>query len=126
MTSLLDTCAILWAARQPERLSARVRDLLLDPREELVFSVVSAWEIALKPELGIVEAARWFRLAARKLQARILPVHLEHIAALQKLPPRHRDPFDRLLVAQAAAGNLVLITGDEAIHKYPEVECLWD
>ena len=125
MTSLLDTCAVLWAARQPERLSPRVRDLLLDSREELVLSVVSAWEIALKPELGITDVAGWFRQAARNLQARILPVRLEHIAALEQLPPRHRDPFDRLLIAQAAAGQLVLVTSDEAIQKYPEVQCVW-
>jgi hypothetical protein len=68
MTSLLDTCAVLWAARQPEHLSPRVRDLLLDSREELALSVVSAWEIALKPELGITDVARWFRQAARNLQ----------------------------------------------------------
>ena len=72
MTSLR-TCAVLWASRQPERLSARVRSLLLDSREELVLSVVSAWEIALKPELGITDVARWFRQAARNLHARILP-----------------------------------------------------
>ena len=126
MTSLLDTCVILWAARQPDRLSPRVRSLLLDPHEELVLSVVSAWEIALKPELGIADAARWLRQARRNLQARILPVRLEHIAALQQLPPRHRDPFDRLLLAQAAAGQLALVTADETIWKYSEVRCVWD
>ena len=126
MTSLLDTCAVLWAARQPERLSPRIRDLLLDSREELVLSVVSAWQIALKPQLGITDVARWFRQAARHLHARILPVRLEHIAALETLPPRHRDPFDRLLIAQAMAGQLALLTPDEAIQKYPEVNCVWD
>jgi PIN domain nuclease of toxin-antitoxin system len=126
MTLLLDTCAVLWAARQPERLSAGVRDLLLDSREEVVVSIVSAWEIALKPQLGITDVARWFRQAARHLHARILPVRLEHIAALEKLPARHRDPFDRLLIAQAVAGQLALVTSDEAIEKYPEVQCVWD
>jgi PIN domain nuclease of toxin-antitoxin system len=126
MTSLLDTCIILWAAREPNQLSARVRDLLLDPREELVFSVVSAWEIALKPQLGIADAARWLRQSARNLQASILPVRLEHIAALEKLPSRHRDPFDRLLIAQAVAGQLALVTADAAIRSYPEVHCVWD
>jgi PIN domain nuclease of toxin-antitoxin system len=126
MTSLLDTCVILWAARQPERLPSRVRDLLLDPGEELVFSIVSAWEIALNPALGITDAARWFRRAARNLEARILPLRLEHIEALQKLPPRHGDPFDRLLLAQAAAGQMALVTPDEAIRGYLEVRCVWD
>ena len=126
MNALLDTCAVLWSARQPERLPARVRALLLDPRSELTVSVVSAWEIALKPELGIADVAGWFREAARHLQARILPVRLEHIAALATLPMRHRDPFDRLLVAQAVAGELVLVTCDEAIAGYREAQCIWD
>jgi PIN domain nuclease of toxin-antitoxin system len=126
MNALLDTCAVLWAARQPERLSARVRALLLDPDTELTVSVVSAWEIALKPELGIVDVARWLREAARNLEARILPVRLEHIAALEKLPLRHRDPFDRLLLAQAVAGRLALVTSDQALTNYPEAVCIWD
>ncbi len=125
MTALLDTCAVLWAARQPERLSARVRALLLDAGAELTVSVVSAWEIALKPELGIQDTARWFREAARHLQARILPVRIEHIAALERLPPLHRDPFDRLLIAQAVAGHLALVTSDQAIAKYSEAACIW-
>lgn len=126
MNSLLDTCTVMWAARQPERLSARVRALLLNPHEELVCSVVSAWEVALKPQLGIADVARWFRQAAHHLHARILPVRLEHIAALEKLPVRHRDPFDRLLIAQAVAGQLALVTPDDAIRTYAEVECIWD
>lgn len=126
MIALLDTSVVLWAARQPERLSARVRDLLLDPQSELVLSVVSAWEITLKSELGIRDVADWFRAAARNLQARILPIRLEHIAMLEKLPALHRDPFERLLVAQAAVGKLALLTSDESIQKYPEVTCIWE
>jgi PIN domain nuclease of toxin-antitoxin system len=67
-----------------------------------------------------------FREAARHLQARILPVRLEHIAALEKLPVRHRDPFDRLLIAQAVSGELPLVSADQAIAKYPEAQCIWD
>ena len=126
MSALLDTCVLLWAARQPERLPQRVRDLLLDPAEELAVSVVSAWEISLKPELGIADAAGWVRQAAGKLKAPVLPVRLEHIAALQQLPPRHRDPFDRLLLAQALAGGYACVTADEALRRYEEVRCVWD
>src|SRR4051812_25035323 len=121
MNALLDTCALLWAARQPERLSAPVRALLLDPHTELTVSVVSAWEIALKPELGIDDVARWFREAARHLHARILPVRLEHIAALEKLPVRHRDPFDRLLIAQASQAGWRSSPPTRRIAKYPAV-----
>jgi PIN domain nuclease of toxin-antitoxin system len=125
MSSLLDTCVILWAAREPGRLSVRIHNLLLNPAEEVVISIVSAWEISLKPELNVPDAAGWIRQAANKLQAQVLPVRLEHIAALQRLPQQHRDPFDRLLVAQAIAGGLTLVTPDEAIWKYPEVRCVW-
>ena len=68
----------------------------------------------------------WFRVAGRNLKARILPVRLEHIAALKKLPLPHGDPFDRLLVAQAVAGQFALLTPDAAIAKYPEAACIWD
>jgi PIN domain nuclease of toxin-antitoxin system len=67
MTSLLDTCVILWAARDQDQLSACVRGLLLDSRQALVVSVVSAWEIALKPELGISDAAGWLRAGRRTI-----------------------------------------------------------
>jgi PIN domain nuclease of toxin-antitoxin system len=77
-------------------------------------------------KLGIAEATRWFRQATVHLQAGILPVRLEHIAALEKLPPRHRDPFDRLLIAQAIAGEFALVTPDKAIRRYPEVQWEWD
>jgi PIN domain nuclease of toxin-antitoxin system len=87
---------------------------------------VSAWEIAIKPELGIVDAAAWVRTAADNLKARVLPVRLEHIGVLQRLPAHHRDPFDRLLLAQAIAGELALLTPDEAMQKYEQVECVWD
>jgi len=99
MSALLDICTLLWAARDPARLSKRVRDLLLDPQNELVISVASAWEITVKPELGIYDVAEWFRTAARKLQARILPVQLDHIAVLGTLRSIHKDPFDRMLIA---------------------------
>jgi PIN domain nuclease of toxin-antitoxin system len=122
---LLDTCVILWAARNPSRLTPRVRDLLLDPKNEVTASVVSAWEIAVKPTLGISDPARWFRIAAEKLKASILPVRLEHIALLQTLPLLHRDPFDRILIAQALSANAELVTPDEAIRQYAAVRSVW-
>ena len=82
---------------------------------KLTVSVVSAWEISLQPELGIADVVPWLRQAAGQLQARLLPVRLQHIAALEQLPFRHRDPFDRLLIAQAPAGEFSLVTADQAI-----------
>ena len=126
MSALLDTCTLLWAARDPAKLSRRIRDLLLNPDQELVISVASAWEITVKPELGIYDTAAWFRTAARKLQARVLSIQIDHIAVLGTLPPLHKDPFDRMLIAQALAGNLDLLTNDEAIRRYDGVRCVWE
>lgn len=125
MTYLLDTSVILWAARDPSRLSGRVRDLLLDTASELTISVATAWEIGVKPEFGIADPAGWFRTAAGKLHASILPIRLDHIAALQTLPLLHKDPFDRMLIAQALAAKATLVTHDEAIRRYEAVPCLW-
>jgi PIN domain nuclease of toxin-antitoxin system len=86
-------------------------------------SVVSAGEIALQPELSALKGvARWFREAARHLEARILPVRLEHIAALEIAAFAAPDPCDRLVIAQALA-RLPLVTADEAIAKYAEAQC---
>jgi PIN domain nuclease of toxin-antitoxin system len=126
MSFLLDTCVILWAARQPSRLPARIRDLLLDPENEITISVASAWEIAVKPELGIPEPAGWFRTAAKKMGSSILSVRLDHIAALQNLPYLHKDPFDRILIAQALSEGAELVTNDEAIRRYEAVQSRWE
>lgn len=126
MNLLLDTCTLLWAARDPAHLPRRARDLLLNPDAALFVSVVSAWEIAVKPALGVDDPAGWCRTAAANLQATILPVRLQHISALQNLPPLHKDPFDRMLIAQAAADGLDLVTGDRALRRYPGIRIVWD
>jgi PIN domain nuclease of toxin-antitoxin system len=127
MNLLLDTCVLLWAAREPARLPGRVRNLfLVEPDVALFISVVSAWEISVKPALGLVDAAGWFRTAATQLRATILPIRLEHIAALQTLPVLHKDPFDRMLLAQAVAEQLDLVTGDETLRRYPGIRILWE
>ena len=102
-----------------------MRDLLLDARTVIYLSVVSGWEIAIKRSLGIADAAGWCRNAAAHLQATVLPLRLEHIAALQALPALHKDPFDRMLIAQAIATELALVTGDDAIRQYKEVVTVW-
>jgi PIN domain nuclease of toxin-antitoxin system len=126
MNLLLDTCTLLWSAREPTRLPHRVRDLLLDSSVMLSVSVVSAWEISVKPSLGVKDSMRWCRTAAANLHAAILPVRLEHIGVLQRLPSLHKDPFDRMLIAQAVLANLKLVTGDEAIQRYSAVHTIWE
>jgi len=118
VTFLLDTCVILWAAREPSRLPRRVRNLLIDSTHALTISVASAWEIAVKPDLGVADPASWFRTAAEKLHASILPIRLDHIAVLKSLPYLHKDPFDRMLIAQTLSIKAELITNDEAIRRY--------
>jgi PIN domain nuclease of toxin-antitoxin system len=101
---LLDTQLLLWAAGQPERLSAAKRRLVDDPRNQPVFSAASLWEVAIKSSLGRTD----FRADARLLRRGLLDngydelaVTSEHAVAIANLPPIHKDPFDRLLLAQS-------------------------
>lgn len=122
MKLLLDSHLLLWAAGTPERLSAAARALLEDPDSELLFSAASLWEIAIKRALGRED----FQVDARVLRRGLLDngyaelaVTSEHAVAIDTLPPIHRDPFDRLLVAQAQVEGITLLTSDESIARYP-------
>lgn len=121
MKLLLDTQLLLWAAGQPERLSARARKLLDDPRNELLFSAASLWEVAIKSTLGRED----FQVEPRLLRRGLLdngyvelPVTSEHAVGIDTLPPHHKDPFDRLLVAQALVEGVVLLTADAQLARY--------
>ncbi len=122
MTFLLDTQILLWAAGEPARLTARARKLLGDPQHELVFSVASLWEIVIKRGLGrsdfIVEP-RVLRRSLLDNGYRELAITGEHALGVENLPPLHRDPFDRLLVAQATAEGITLLTHDAQLAAYP-------
>lgn len=104
MKFLLDTHILLWAAGEPEKLSAPARQLLADPQSELLFSAVSLWEITIKRSLGRED----FRVEPRLLRRGLLDngyqelaVTSQHAVSVDSLPPLHKDPFDRLLLAQA-------------------------
>jgi PIN domain nuclease of toxin-antitoxin system len=119
---LLDTHVLLWAAGQPNRLSARTRRLLGDPRSELIFSAASLWEIAIKKGLGRDD----FQVDPRLLRRGLLDngygelaVTSEHAVAIDGLPPIHKDPFDRLLVAQSMVEGITLLTTDPLVARYP-------
>jgi PIN domain nuclease of toxin-antitoxin system len=119
---LLDTHLLLWAAGQPERLSATARRLLDDPRNELLFSAASLWEIAIKSALGRDD----FRVEARVLRRGLLdngyvelPITSQHAVSTDNLPPLHKDPFDRLLLAQALCEGITLVTADAQVARYP-------
>jgi PIN domain nuclease of toxin-antitoxin system len=119
---LLDTQLLLWAAGQPERLSAAARALLLDSRNVLLFSAASIWEVAIKQGLGRAD----FRVQPRLLRRGLLdngyvelPVTSQHAVSIDGLPALHKDPFDRLLLAQALTEGVTLLTADEQLAQYP-------
>ena len=122
MRLLLDTHILLWAAGRPERLPAKARKLLNNPRHELFFSAASVWEIAIKTTLGRAD----FQVDPRELRRRLLEngyaeiaVTSEHAANIDALPPLHKDPFDRMLFAQAITEGVTLLTSDEQVASYP-------
>ncbi len=122
MKLLLDTHVLLWAAAQPERLSAKTRRLLADPQNLLLFSAASLWEIAIKRGLRRKDFQVDPRLLRRGLLDngyQELPILSDHVVAIESLPAIHKDPFDRLLVAQATVEGLTLLTLDPIIASYP-------
>lgn len=122
MKLLLDTHVLLWAAGEPAQLTVSARSLLEDPGNELLFSAASLWEVAIKHGLGRKD----FRVDARLLRRglldhgyRELPITSAHAVALEGLPPIHKDPFDRMLIAQALVEGIALLTGDPVVAQYP-------
>jgi PIN domain nuclease of toxin-antitoxin system len=119
---LLDTGVLLWAAANSKRLSASARKLLNDPGNELCFSAASLWEITIKNSLGRKD----FRVEPRVLRRGLLdngytelPVTSQHAVGVDNLPDIHRDPFDRLLLAQALSEGITLVTSDALLATYP-------
>jgi PIN domain nuclease of toxin-antitoxin system len=119
---LLDTQVLLWAAGQPERLSVAARRLLSHARNELLFSAASIWEIGIKSALGRDD----FRVEARVLRRALLDnaylelaITGEHALVVETLPQLHKDPFDRILVAQAMSEGITLVTSDSQLARYP-------
>ena len=122
MRLLLDTHVLLWAAGEPHRLPADALALMEDPATELVFSAASLWEIAIKNSLGRRAFSVDPRLLRRNLlerDYRELPITGAHATAEDLLPPIHKDPFDRILVAQARIEGLTLLTADSTLARYP-------
>ena len=123
MRLLLDTRIALWAITDDRRLAAAARDLILDPEHVVVVSAANVWEIAIKHALAKVDmpvagsqAMSFFREAGYEL----LPISAQHAAAVEALPPLHRDPFDRIIVAQALHEPMRLVTHDAAVKAYSD------
>jgi PIN domain nuclease of toxin-antitoxin system len=121
MKLLLDTHLLLWAAGEPGQLPPAARALIADSANELIFSAASLWEIAIKRGLGRSD----FQVDPRLLRRGLLdngylelPITSEHALATDSLPPLHRDPFDRILVAQATVEGVALLTVDPVVARY--------
>lgn len=119
MKLLLDTNILLWAAAVPERIGNALEAMA---NAERVVSVVTVWELAIKQSLGKVElggeVGTWFGRARAELGLTVLDISAVHAAAVEQLPWHHRDPFDRMLVAQARQERLRLVTADAALEEY--------
>ena len=122
MKLLLDTHLLLWAAGEPKRLSKQARTLIDNPDNELLFSAASLWEVAIKRGLGRED----FKVDARLLRRGLLdngyselPIISDHVVATESLPAIHKDPFDRVLVAQATVEGITLLTIDSLVAQYP-------
>ncbi|HIE4195429.1 MULTISPECIES: type II toxin-antitoxin system VapC family toxin [Burkholderia] len=122
MKLLLDTHLILWTAADATELPDRARILIEDPAHTLLFSVASLWEIVIKRGLDRAD----FQVEPHVLRRNLLdagyvelPITSAHVLAVEQLPPVHRDPFDRLLIAQAISEGVTLLTHDHTVARYP-------
>lgn len=121
MKLLLDTHLLLWAAEGSKRVPRNARALMADLENELLFSVASLWEITIKSGLNRAD----FQVDARVLRRGLidngygeLPILSEHVVAIDALPSIHKDPFDRLLIAQAKVEGIALLTDDVTVARY--------
>jgi len=125
---LVDTHTFLWALMHDHRLSARSKQILTSDEHELYFSLVSLWEFSIKIKTGKLNAlgssVAYLRAEMENYSMQLLPIRYNHILTLEVLPAHHSDPFDRLLIAQAIAESLPILTHDAAFAPYP-VKVLW-
>ncbi len=122
MKLLLDTHLLLWAAAQPERLSRKARTLIADADNDLLFSVASLWEVAIKrglerDDLPVIPSLLKAGLLDNGYAE--MPITGAHAVAVHGLPPIHKDPFDRMLVAQSMIEGITLLTADPLVAQYP-------
>mgnify|MGYP000861044803 CR=1 FL=1 len=128
MRLLLDTHTFLWWDSQPNKLPAKVLALCEDTKNEIFLSVASIWEMQIKHQLGKLELHLPLdRLVSEQVQKnaiQILPIQTTHVLGISALPNAHKDPFDRLLIAQANVEKMVFLSGDGVFDQYP-VQIIW-
>lgn len=115
---LLDTHALLWSLAQPEHLHPDAQDALRDPRNQVFVSAATVWEMAIKAALGKLKTPDDLEDQLRLNRFDVLPITFAHARTVEHLPLLHRDPFDRMLVAQATHEGLTLITRDARVQQY--------
>lgn len=127
MRALLDTQAFLWGVAGDPRMSRTAREIFVGP-STLSISIAAIWEMLIKVQIGKLKLPRpagpfiLSKLSENKVE--ILPIELDHLLAYEKLPPHHRDPFDRILIAQSIKEDWPIITSDRDFAKYP-VRVIW-
>jgi PIN domain nuclease of toxin-antitoxin system len=128
MHYLLDTHTLIWLFENNPQLSDRVKLFVVNESNELFISIASLWEMTIKSSLGKLDLSLPLsELFAQKLvpsDIQILPIQLQHLAILQEFSFHHRDPFDRMIIAQAIAENLTLLSTDQVFKNY-QVTCDW-
>ena len=130
MSLLLDTCTFIFLISDYERIPAPV--LARIEREETAVSILCLWEMLIKQGKGLLRVetdgatlSDFWREQCKALELTVLPIETADVARLEQLPPRHKDPFDRLLICQAIEHGLGIVTPDDRIHRYP-VKTVWD
>ncbi len=119
MRLLLDTHTVVWVITEPERVAPEALGLIELSENEVFVSVVSPWELAIKLSRRRIELPQVFYETLRDGQFSLLPVTIRHTEAIVALPHHHRDPFDRMLIAQAQVEGLTLVTSNREIRRYP-------
>lgn len=128
MNFLIDSHTLVWSLLEDHRLSKRARHIFQSPPGSLHISMVSLWELSIKITIGklrtLGSSIAYFRDECREYGIQIIPLRIEHVLRAETLPLHHRDPFDRLLIAQAIEENLTILTDDAHFRRYP-VKIVW-
>jgi PIN domain nuclease of toxin-antitoxin system len=115
---LLDTHALIWALTKPDRLSKAAREAIWNDANDIFVSVVSPWEMAIKQSHDRLRYPEDLEAQFDRMRFKLLPVSVQHAAAVGSMPHHHRDPFDRMLIAQAQVEGLTIVTSDREMQRY--------
>ena len=130
MNILFDTHTFLSWTGDSGQLPGKLFDLLLDPENQTFLSVATSWEVQMKAGIGKLRLnAEWESIVDREIEynaLNIMPISLQHTYSLARLRPLHKDPFDRMLVAQCVSEDLVIATKDDLVRQYPNVKWIWE